>query len=63
MWRKSSYSSGGGNDCVEVATNLVASHGVIPIRDSKTPEGVILTVSTTSFAAFIAAVTGDAFSS
>ncbi|MFC6084996.1 DUF397 domain-containing protein [Sphaerisporangium aureirubrum] len=30
-WRKSSYSSGNGGDCVEVA----ASAGVVAIRDTK----------------------------
>ncbi|MFF2377109.1 DUF397 domain-containing protein [Streptomyces xiamenensis] len=33
-WFTSSYSSNGG-DCVEVAANLAASHGVVPVRDSK----------------------------
>jgi hypothetical protein len=34
-WRKSSYSSGGGNDCVEVAGAAVA----VAVRDSKNPGG------------------------
>ncbi|ANZ16786.1 DUF397 domain-containing protein [Streptomyces noursei] len=59
-WIKSSYSENGGQ-CVEVATNLVPSHGVVPIRDSKIPEGPTFAVSTTSFSSFIAAVKGDAF--
>ncbi|MFC7469876.1 DUF397 domain-containing protein [Actinomadura keratinilytica] len=33
-WYKSSYSTDGGQ-CVEVAADLVASHGVVPVRDSK----------------------------
>jgi Domain of unknown function (DUF397) len=34
-WRKSSYSSGGGNQCVEVAT----LPGAVAVRDSKDPHG------------------------
>ncbi|MEU6943044.1 DUF397 domain-containing protein, partial [Streptomyces rubiginosohelvolus] len=30
-WFKSSYSDNGGN-CVEVAANLVASQGIVPVR-------------------------------
>jgi hypothetical protein len=33
-WRKSSYSSGSGGNCVEVATNLP---GLVAVRDSKNP--------------------------
>lgn len=33
-WRKSSYSSGAGGNCVEVATNLP---GLVAVRDSKNP--------------------------
>jgi hypothetical protein len=35
-WRKSSYSGGGGNECVEIAGTLRAA------RDSKNPTGPIL---------------------
>ncbi|WP_030678184.1 DUF397 domain-containing protein [Streptomyces rimosus] len=43
-WFKSSYSNNGGA-CIEVATNLVSSHGVIPVRDSKNPHGPVLTLT------------------
>ncbi|MGW5071356.1 DUF397 domain-containing protein, partial [Streptomyces cyaneofuscatus] len=33
-WFTSSYSNNGGQ-CVEVATNLAAPHGIVPVRDSK----------------------------
>jgi hypothetical protein len=36
IWRKSTYSSSTGQNCVEVATNLP---GVLAIRDSKDPDG------------------------
>ncbi|MGG2458679.1 DUF397 domain-containing protein [Streptomyces sp. RGM 3693] len=53
-WLKSSYSSNGG-DCVEVAPNLVASRGVVPVRDSKDPHGPALTLSPNAWASFVAA--------
>lgn len=54
-WFKSTYSTDGGN-CVEVAHNLVPTHGLVPLRDSKVPAGPTLTVSATAFTAFIEAV-------
>ncbi|MCX5101752.1 DUF397 domain-containing protein [Streptomyces sp. NBC_00439] len=59
-WFKSSYSSNGGN-CVEVAANLVASRGVVPVRDSKKPGGPVLTASAASFASFIEGVKAGEF--
>ncbi|MFC9068198.1 MULTISPECIES: DUF397 domain-containing protein [Streptomyces] len=56
-WFTSSYSNNGGA-CVEVAANLAASHGIVPIRDSKAPAGPVLTVPAGAFAAFVAAVKG-----
>ncbi|WHM38732.1 DUF397 domain-containing protein [Streptomyces sp. BPTC-684] len=53
QWRKSSYSGGGGGDCVEVAD---LPHAVA-IRDSKRPEGAALTVSPAAFTAFVDGVT------
>jgi hypothetical protein len=47
-WRKSSYSSSNGGDCVEVVT---ISH-VIAVRDSKNPAGTILAVTLDSWRAF-----------
>ena len=37
-WRKSSYSNGAGNDCVELAV----SSGATAVRDSKNPAGPLL---------------------
>ncbi|OKK20009.1 MULTISPECIES: DUF397 domain-containing protein [unclassified Streptomyces] len=59
-WFKSSY-SGNGGQCVEVATNLVASRGVVPVRDSKSPAGPVLNVAVGSFASFVAGVTAGEF--
>lgn len=51
-WFTSSYSDNGGQ-CVEVATNLVASRGVVPVRDSKLSQSPVLEVPATAFAAFV----------
>ncbi|MFJ1924695.1 MULTISPECIES: DUF397 domain-containing protein [unclassified Streptomyces] len=59
-WFKSSYSENGGQ-CVEVATNLTASHGVVPVRDSKRSTGPLLNVAVGSFASFIAGVKAGKF--
>ncbi|MFJ2034264.1 DUF397 domain-containing protein [Streptosporangium sp. NPDC087985] len=48
-FRKSSF-SGGGNNCVEVATNLP---GVVAIRDSKDPSGHVLTVTPGAWRIFL----------
>ncbi|MFI6350509.1 DUF397 domain-containing protein [Streptomyces sp. NPDC050560] len=56
-WFTSSYSNNGG-DCVEIATNLAASHGTVPVRDSKRTnhDGAQLSVTAEAFATFIHAV-------
>ncbi|MEV4379951.1 DUF397 domain-containing protein [Streptosporangium sp. NPDC049644] len=42
--------SGGGDNCVEVATNLL---GLIAVRDSKNPSGPMLTFSPTAWNNFL----------
>ncbi|WP_263168605.1 DUF397 domain-containing protein [Streptomyces sp. SCSIO ZS0520] len=54
-WFKSSYSNNGGQ-CIEVAANLVAAHGVVPVRDSKNPTGPSLLVPSSAWSSFVAAV-------
>ncbi len=44
-WRKSSYSQGGGNQCVEVAVTT----GAVAIRDSKDPAGPVHIISHDAF--------------
>jgi hypothetical protein len=44
-WRKSSRSSGGGSNCIEIAQ----ISGRIAIRDSKNPEGAALLVTSAVF--------------
>jgi len=48
-WRKSSYSSGNGGACVEVARNLP---GVVAVRDSKAPGAPGLTLAPDQWRAF-----------
>ncbi|MGP3938155.1 DUF397 domain-containing protein [Streptomyces sp. 6N106] len=56
VWRKSSYSNGDGGDCVEVADNLP---GLVPVRDSKNPDGPALIFAAGSWATFIASLKMD----
>ncbi|WMX45803.1 DUF397 domain-containing protein [Streptomyces roseicoloratus] len=49
-WHKSSYSDGSGGDCLEVS----CSHpGVVPVRDSKNPDGPKLVFRTAAWSEFI----------
>ncbi|MGW1376584.1 DUF397 domain-containing protein [Streptomyces sp. NPDC002446] len=75
IWRKSSYSSGTGGECVEVAVNWRSSSysnaggecievsddipGLVPIRDSKNPEGGVLILPAAAWGSFIAAIRTD----
>ncbi|MGW4375787.1 DUF397 domain-containing protein [Streptomyces albidoflavus] len=59
-WFKSSYSTDGGQ-CVEVAADLVASHGVVPVRDSKVQSGPVLALPASSFSAFVACIKAGDF--
>ncbi|MFE7621002.1 DUF397 domain-containing protein [Streptomyces sp. NPDC057496] len=59
-WFKSSYSNNGGA-CVEVAADLVAPLGVVPVRDSKNLNGPVLNASAASFASFVAGVKAGEF--
>lgn len=61
-WFTSSYSNNGGN-CVEVATNLVVSHGTVPVRDSKAVSGPVLGVSADAFSSFLEGVKAGRFRS
>ncbi|MGP2435852.1 DUF397 domain-containing protein [Streptomyces sp. JW3] len=60
QWRTSSYSNNGGQ-CIEVARNLAASRGTVPVRDSKNPAGPVLAFPAGSFAAFVTGVKGGGF--
>jgi hypothetical protein len=50
-WRKPLRSGAQGDNCVEVATNVV---GVVAVRDSKDPAGPVLAVTPAQWRAFLA---------
>lgn len=52
IWRKSTRSDNGGN-CVDVADNLP---GRVLVRDSKDPNGPVLTFGPTAWRAFVASI-------
>ncbi|WP_327133906.1 DUF397 domain-containing protein [Streptomyces sp. NBC_01343] len=49
-WRKSTFSSDDGGDCVEVADCIP---GAVPVRDSKTPAGPVILVGKAAWSAFV----------
>ena len=51
-WHKSSYSGQNGN-CVEVAMN---SPGLVAVRDSKSPDGAKLMLSSAAWRRFVGAL-------
>ncbi|SOE13840.1 protein of unknown function [Streptomyces sp. 2323.1] len=55
QWRKSSYSSGASDNCLEVSDN---HPGLVPVRDSKTPHGPALVFPADGWTAFVDAVKG-----
>ncbi|MBO0652979.1 DUF397 domain-containing protein [Streptomyces triculaminicus] len=50
-WRKSTYSNGGGGDCLEIADNIPG--GLVPVRDSKNPSGPVLVFPAGAWARFV----------
>ncbi|MEU3246402.1 MULTISPECIES: DUF397 domain-containing protein [unclassified Streptomyces] len=48
-WFKSTYSSGGSGDCLEVAATARTIH----VRDSKNPQGPCLTLSSVTWSEFV----------
>ena len=55
IWRKSTYSSSTGQNCVEVATNI---SGIVVLRDSKDPNGPELFVSYSEWRSFVSSQKG-----
>jgi hypothetical protein len=53
-WRKSSYSGGSSNNCLEVNDTTAPTH--IPVRDSKNPTGTAVVFTAPAWSAFIGAV-------
>ncbi|MFG2847281.1 DUF397 domain-containing protein [Kitasatospora sp. NPDC048296] len=56
-WAKSSYSQNGGN-CIEFAPGYA---GVMPVRDSKDPEGPVLVFPAEAWRSFVAATAAGEF--
>ncbi|PBC84155.1 protein of unknown function [Streptomyces sp. 2224.1] len=56
-WRKSSYSNPDGGNCLEVADNLPA---LVPVRDSKAPQGPALLFEASAWSSFVTAVKSGA---
>ncbi|GAA2426251.1 DUF397 domain-containing protein [Streptomyces mauvecolor] len=49
-WHKSSYSGGEGGNCLEVRDDV--PH-IVPVRDSKNPDGPVLVFPAAAWSAFI----------
>jgi hypothetical protein len=53
LWRKSSYSNGDGGNCLEVADNIP---DLVPVRDSKMPDGPAIILTAAAWAPFVASL-------
>ncbi|MGY4972447.1 DUF397 domain-containing protein [Streptomyces nigrescens] len=51
-WGKSSYSNNGGQ-CIEWAPEHANAHGVVPLRDSKDPNGPALAIPASEWSHFV----------
>ncbi|WP_416972337.1 DUF397 domain-containing protein [Streptomyces sp. 4F14] len=52
-WVKSTYSDGQGGQCVEWSPSYARTHGLVPVRDSKTPTAPPLLLTPTAFAGLL----------
>ncbi|WP_406135371.1 DUF397 domain-containing protein [Streptomyces sp. NBC_01089] len=52
-WRKSSYSNQDGGQCLEVSDDFAA---VVPVRDSKRPDGPVVTFAADHWSSFVSAL-------
>ncbi|TDC23410.1 DUF397 domain-containing protein [Streptomyces sp. 8K308] len=55
-WRKSSYSDGTGQNCIEVADLTSTAYHGFAVRDSKNPTGPALLLASERFTAFVRAL-------
>jgi len=58
VWYKSTFSNGSGGNCVETAK---LPDGGRAVRDSKDPDGPVLTFTASEWAAFVAGVKAREF--
>ncbi|WP_343069444.1 DUF397 domain-containing protein [Streptomyces olivoverticillatus] len=56
QWRKSSHSGHDAGDCIEIAPDIP---DFVPVRDSKHPQGPILTFQAQAWTAFVEALKAD----
>ncbi|MFB7473805.1 DUF397 domain-containing protein [Kitasatospora sp. NPDC056184] len=56
-WRKSTY-SGQGGECMEITADFP---GIVPVRDSKDPQGPALVFLTSAWRSFVTAVQAGEF--
>jgi hypothetical protein len=52
-WVKSSYSGNGGGTCLEWAPDVAATSRLVPVRDSKNPEGPSITFTAEGWTRFL----------
>jgi hypothetical protein len=52
-WRKSTYSDASGGNCLEVADIAGYLTHIVPVRDSKNPDGPVLVFPAVAWSAFI----------
>ncbi|MET8826424.1 DUF397 domain-containing protein [Streptomyces sp. NPDC004610] len=57
-WRSSSYSSNNGGQCLEVGEGITS---VVPVRDSKAPDGPALIFTPDTWGSFVGAARRDEF--
>lgn len=55
LWFKSSYSNATGGDCLEVAPDFP---GLVPLRDSKVPDGPVVLLRAPAWASFLDSLKG-----
>ncbi|NED14682.1 DUF397 domain-containing protein [Streptomyces sp. SID9124] len=52
-WRRSSYSNTNGGECVEISDDFP---GLVPVRDSKNPQGPALVVNAAAWGEFVSSL-------
>ncbi|KUL37285.1 hypothetical protein ADL22_22070 [Streptomyces sp. NRRL F-4489] len=60
-WVKSSHSEGNGGACLEMSPTAAPAQGVVPLRDSKAPDGPAIIVSVAGWSSFVDAVKNGEF--
>jgi hypothetical protein len=60
VWVRSSHSDGSGGNCVEFTRTLLTAHALVPVRDSKTPQGPALLFPAKSWSSFVTAIRNPA---